>query len=108
MPELIPGATYYVGAACGVPHNVRPIRFRLVKPLPHGNWNGMARLLGYELDKRDHAVEERDIYVIAAGLELIQMPYTGPAIRRPANAIPAAARVPRPRTPSEPTTGRNR
>jgi hypothetical protein len=105
-PELIPGATYQVGAACGVPHGFRPIRLRLIRELPHGGWQGMTRLSGYELDARDQAVEERDIYVIAAGLELVAMPPPAGRVARPTNAGPA--RIPKQRTSPEPTTRRTR
>jgi hypothetical protein len=105
-PELIPGATYAVGAACGVPHGFRPIRLRLIHEMPHGGWEGMTRLLGYELDTHGDAVEQRDIYVIAAGLQLLDMPATANPPARPTNAGPA--RIPRPRTSPETTTGRTR
>lgn len=106
-PELIPGATYRLGAACGVPHGFRPIRLRLIREIDHNGWAGMARLLGYELDDRDHAIEERDVYVIAEGLELLRMPATATKRARPVNAGPAP-RIPRPRTSPETTTGRTR
>jgi hypothetical protein len=104
-PELIPGAIYRVGAACGVPHGFRPIRFRLAhvdEVVGAG-----SHLVGYELDDRDHAVDHRTIYVITAGLRLESMPAAAALPRRrPTNAGPA--RIPQPRKSPEPTTRNGR
>ncbi len=96
--ELVSGATYYVGAACGVPHNFRPIKFRVIrawqKYIDECCW-----LYGYELDDRGNAIAAREIYVITAGLQLIEEAPPKPAARRrPTNAAPV--RLPRQRTAS--------
>lgn len=107
--ELQPGATYHLGAACGVPHTFRPIYLRFIRLLPHGGYTGMTRLEGYELDHRGDAVELRDVYAIAAGIRFVSPPAApAPAARRrPTNTGPA--RIPRPRTSPDPITpGRTR
>lgn len=106
--DILPGATYYVGAGCGVPHGFRPIRFRVTKVDDRPGWEGMAWLSGYELATDDTPVENRTIYVITDGLVLCagKPGPVPPPRRRPTNAGPA--RIPRPRTSPETTPGRTR
>jgi hypothetical protein len=108
-PKPTPGAVYYVGQKCGVPHGFRPIWFRVISVDPRPTYPGMAWLEGYELGTDGRAVERRRIYVIADGL--IPMPERRIAAQpaRPGrwgNAGPA--RIPRPRTSPETSTGRTR
>jgi hypothetical protein len=103
--QLQVGATYQVGADCGVPHGFRPILFRLGHVDEKPTYEHMSWLDGYELDEHGKAVEQRRIYVITAGLQLLAPP--PPPVRRLSNAGPA--RIPRQRTaPVTTTSGRTR
>jgi hypothetical protein len=105
MPQ--PGDIVHIGAACGVPFNIRPIYLRFTRVITYTGsyqWPGMAWLDGYELDTHLQAVARREVYVITDGLLI--MPKPAPVVRRPVNTGPI---VPRQRTATTPTTvGRNR
>ncbi|GAB1642565.1 hypothetical protein [Krasilnikovia sp. MM14-A1259] len=92
--DIKSGHVYRVGADCGVPHNFRPIHFRVVSVDPASTWDGMAWLEGYELDRTGQAVARRRIYVIAAGLIDVTDTFPRPARLRPRNAGTATRRLP--------------
>lgn len=109
MPQ--PGVVYCVGAGCGVPFTFAPILFRLIRVEEHRLHSPTAWLRGYETDTDGYAIQERQIYVILAGLHSVAA-QPGRMFRHRFSdhaeaRNTAAARLPRPRISPE-TTRRNR
>lgn len=114
VDDLEIGATYHVGADCGVPHGDRPITFKLtavLNPTDSYRYQGMNWLRGAEITYGTHGVDRyivREIYVITAGLQLLD----SPRAKRSRDARTARALrllqavgpvIPRQRTPSDTT-----
>lgn len=115
LEDIRPGDVYLVGAAASVQFGFRPILFAVSRVRhdlhTYADW---INLDGYELDVHHVAVEQRRIFVQYAGLEYVtarrraQRQRIVAAAERLNTPPAAAARIPRPRKSSEPTTGRNR
>ena len=98
-----PGEIYYVGAACGVPFNTRPIYFQVLShPDRPPAYADTIWIDGYELSRERRTVgTRRSIYVKTAGLRLVSQ-WRLPA-QRSRNTGPVVA-IQHTTT----TTGRNR
>jgi hypothetical protein len=113
VAELRAGDIIHIGPGSGVA--CKHMYARIVRVNNWQAWDGMAWLDVREVDESGpdwRPVEDvRMAYVAIAGLRLVKAFHAaGLPARRPTNAGPATTppRIPRPRTSTENTTGRNR
>src|SRR3954464_457276 len=84
-----PGEVVYVGRDASVQFSGdAAITVRVIRVDPRPTYEGWLWLYGYALDQSGHAVEQRWIFVQAAGLVALEVPSAGQQFR-PLNAGPS-------------------
>lgn len=87
-----PGTVVRIGAECSPQfRNGRELTVRVVSVDPRPTYDGWLWLTGYVLGKNGAAVDKRELYVLEAGLRVIEPPRI--TVRAPARPARTSARA---------------